>query len=251
MTANDTRKLYQAVAQAIADAIAAGQFSPGQKLPSERELTETYQVSRPTIREAMIALEIRGIVEARHNAGVYVARVAPPAVPEPDLDIGAFELTEARKLIEGEGAALAAKTITDAEIAELYDLLEEMKHDFGEDVMNDTADRNFHLKIAEATRNAALVFVVETLWDLRYKAILTREIFKRARTKGISSFVGDHKAVVDALQSRDAAAAKVAMQSHLTNVMEELLAATELDVVEKAQREFQRKKRELLLRTQG
>lgn len=251
MTTNDTRKRYQVVAQAIADAIAGGRYLSGQKLPSERELTETYEVSRPTIREAMIALEIRGIVEARHNAGVYVAQVAPPAAPEPDLDIGAFELTEARKLIEGESAGLAARTITDQEVTELYGLLEDMRHDFGEDVMNDTADRNFHVKIAEATRNAALVFVVETLWDLRYKAILTREIFKRARTKGISSFVGDHKAIVDALQARDSNAAKVAMQTHLTNVMEELLVATELEVVEKAQLEFQRKKRELLLRTQG
>ena len=66
MTAtNDTRKLYQAVAEAITRDIAAGRSLPGQKLPSERELTELHDVSRPTIREAMIALEIRGIVEAR------------------------------------------------------------------------------------------------------------------------------------------------------------------------------------------
>jgi len=122
------QKLYESVTTAIADAIAEGRYAPGQKLPSERELTETYSVSRATIREAMIALAIRGLVEARHNAGVFVAAVAPPAAPEPDLDIGAFELTEARKLIEGEAAALAAKCITDVEVAELYRLLEDMKH---------------------------------------------------------------------------------------------------------------------------
>lgn len=248
-TTNDARKLYQGVANAIAEAIAAGRYAPGQKLPSERELTETYDVSRATIREAMIALSIRGIVEPRHNAGVYVAEVAPPPAPEPDLDIGAFELTEARKLIEGESAALAAKCITDEEVAALYALLEDMKRDFDRNVMDDSADRAFHFQIARATRNAAMSLVVETLWDLRYKAPLTREIFHRARRVGIPAFVDDHRAIVDALRERDAPAARAAMQAHLTHVMEELLSATETEVVQKAKEEFDRKRKELLLRS--
>ncbi len=250
-TTNSARKLYQGVTTAIAEAIAEGRYLPGQKLPSERELTETYNVSRATIREAMIALAIRGLVEARHNAGVFVAAVAAPPAPEPDLDIGAFELTEARKLIEGEAAALAAKCITDEEVAALYALLDDMKRDFERDVENDSADRDFHFKIVRATRNAALCFVVETLWDLRYKAPLTREIFRRARSVGISAFVDDHRAVVDALRDRNAAAARTAMQAHLTNVMEELLAATETEVVKKAKDEFNKKRHELLKRSQG
>ena len=247
-TTKDARKLYQAVAEAITRDIAAGLYLPGQKLPSERELTERLNVSRPTIREAMIALEIRGIVEARHNSGVFVARVAPPP-SEADLDIGAFELTEARKLIEGEAAALAARAINDEEVERLYALLEEMKRDFETDTSDDSADRNFHLTIAAATRNAALVLVIETLWDLRYKAPLTREIFRRARVVGISAFVDDHKQVADAMRDRDPAAARAAMQAHLDNVMEELLEATELEVVRKAQDEFKKRRDELLLRT--
>lgn len=130
MTANDARKLYQTVAQRVAEAIETGRYRPGQKLPSERELTELYNVSRPTIREAMIALEIRGLVEARHNAGVFVAAAPPPPASTPaDLDIGAFGLTEARKLVEGETAALAAKTISDEEVASLYDLLDRIGGD--------------------------------------------------------------------------------------------------------------------------
>jgi GntR family transcriptional repressor for pyruvate dehydrogenase complex len=249
-SSNEARKLYQGVATAIADAIAAGRYVPGQKLPSERELTETYKVSRATIREALIALSIRGIVEARHNAGMYVSEVAPPATPEPDLDIGAFELTEARKLIEGESAALAAKSITDQEVETLYALLDDMKRDFEQDVMDDSADRRFHFTIAKATRNAAMSLVVETLWDLRYKAALTKEIFRRARTVGISAFVDDHRAIVDALRDRNAAAARAAMQAHLTHVMEELLAATETEVVEKARADFEKRRNELLLRSQ-
>ena len=248
-TTNDARKLYQTVAAAVARDIADGRYLPGQKLPSERELTELHNVSRPTIREAMIALEIRGIVEARHNAGVFVSKIAPPPADEPDLDIGAFELTEARKLIEGEAAALAARAINDEEVERLYALLEEMKRDFETDTSDDSADRNFHLTIAAATRNAALVLVIETLWDLRYKAPLTREIFRRARVVGISAFVDDHKQVADAMRDRDPAAARAAMQAHLDNVMEELLEATELEVVRKAQDEFKKRRDELLLRT--
>ena len=248
-TTNDARKLYQTVAAAVARDIAEGRYLPGQKLPSERELTEQHNVSRPTIREAMIALEIRGIVEARHNAGVFVARIAPPPAEEPDLDIGAFELTEARKLIEGEAAALAARTITDDEIATLYRLLDDMKQAFETDVADDSADRTFHMTIATATRNAALIFVIETLWDLRYKAPLTREIFRRARHVGISAFVDDHRHVADALKARDANAARQAMQAHLNNVMEELLEATELEVVRQAQDDFKKRRDELLLRT--
>lgn len=246
---NATRKLYQGVANAIADAISAGRYAPGQKLPSERELTETYNVSRATIREAMIALSLRGLVEPRHNAGMFVASVTPPAEPEPDLDIGAFELTEARKLFEGEAAALAARCITDEEVAELYALLDAMGHDFERDVMDDSADRQFHLKIAKATRNAAIGFVVETLWDLRYKAPLTKEIFHRARTAGISAFDDDHRAIVDALRDRDPNAARAAMQAHLTHVMEELLAATETEAVERVKADFERQREQFLRRT--
>jgi GntR family transcriptional repressor for pyruvate dehydrogenase complex len=246
----ETRKLYQYVAEAIAASIREGRYLPGQKLPSERELTEAHNVSRPTIREALIALEIRGIVEARHGSGVFVANVAPPPAPEPDLDIGAFELTEARKLIEGEACALAAKTISDEEIAELRLLLDEMKREFRRDVMTDIADRKFHLAIAQATRNAAIVFVVEALWDMRYKAPLAQEIFSRARRVGISAFVEDHNLVVEALSRRDPAAARQAMQAHLTNVMQELLQATELEVVRKAKDEFDKRRHELLMRSQ-
>lgn len=250
MTANDARKLYQSVAQSVAEAIETGRYQPGQKLPSERELTELYNVSRPTIREAMIALEIRGLVEARHNSGVFVAAALPPPSDDPDLDIGAFGLAEARKLVEGETAALAAKTITDEEVSALYILLDRIGRDFERDVLDDSADRSFHLTIAKATRNAALLHIVETLWDLRHKAPLTREMFRRARTIGISPFLNDHKAIVDALAARDPDASRRAMQAHLTNVMEELLLTTEVEAVQKTRDDISRQRREWLARTE-
>src|SRR3954464_8439555 len=112
-TTTGKKKLYQAVVESIVQSIRAGTFKHGQRLPSERDLAEEFGVSRPTIREAMLALEIRGMVEARHGSGVYVTDNPPDQQAAPELDIGAFELTEARALFEGEAAALAATIITD------------------------------------------------------------------------------------------------------------------------------------------
>ena len=155
--APDTRKLYQQVAAAITEAIAAGRYQSGQRLASERDLAEEFGVSRPTIREAMLALEIRGLVEARHGSCVDVTDAPPDPAGGPELDIGAFELTEARALFEGEAAALAATTISDEELARLEEILAEMVQENAGDVRGEQADRRFHVAIAQATRNAAIV----------------------------------------------------------------------------------------------
>jgi GntR family hexuronate regulon transcriptional repressor len=198
----ETRKLYQQVANAIAESIREGAFQPGHRLPSERDLAEDYKVSRPTVREAMIALEIRGLVEARHGSGVYVTE-APPRGPAPELDIGAFELTEARRLIEGESCALAATTITDEELADLAAILDDMVEENEHDVRGDLADRRFHVTIARATRNSALVTVIENLWDLRYKSPLCRAMLERARQVGVRPLIDDHQEILSALKARD------------------------------------------------
>src|SRR5258708_23920931 len=94
-TVNSLRR-YQQVAATIERAIAQGQYQPGQRLASERDLAEEFGVSRPTVRRAVIALEMRGLLESRQGSGVYVRRpsVAAPASPR-DLDIGAFDQAEA------------------------------------------------------------------------------------------------------------------------------------------------------------
>ncbi len=125
-SAKQTTRLYQALAEKLTRLIASGEFKPGDRLPAERELAAMYNVSRPTVREAVIALEIEGLVEVRIGSGVYVISQTPSREGV-ERDIGAFELTEARILIEGEAAALAAANITDEEIAELERLLAEME----------------------------------------------------------------------------------------------------------------------------
>src|SRR3954470_21291793 len=97
----DAQKLYQQIARRIAASIEDGRYGPGDRLPSERELADDFGVSRPTVRDAMIALEFQGLVEARQGSGVYVnAQTAPGADEAAEVEVGALELTEARRLFE-------------------------------------------------------------------------------------------------------------------------------------------------------
>jgi GntR family hexuronate regulon transcriptional repressor len=240
----ETKKLYQQVANAVEADIRSGKFAPGQRVPSERDLAEQFGVSRPTVREAMLALEIRGLVEARHGSGIYVAEPGPLAAETADLDIGAFELTEARALFEGEAAALAATTISEDELAELEDILADMVEENEGDAKGEQADRRFHVAIAEATHNAAIVSVVETLWDLRYRSPLCRHILDKARHVGVKPRIDEHRRLLDALAARDAQAARRAMREHLERVIEGLLAATELEAVELARTQAAAKRSE-------
>jgi len=115
----DGRRLYQQAAATIAAAIQRGDYRPGQRIPSERDLAEEHKVSRPTIREALIALEVTGLIRSRHGSGIFVVDHPSSDALSLSLDIGAFELTEARRLFEGETAALAALSITEADLARL------------------------------------------------------------------------------------------------------------------------------------
>jgi GntR family transcriptional repressor for pyruvate dehydrogenase complex len=244
----ETRKLYQQVANSLAETIRAGTYKPGQRLPSERDLAEQFNVSRPTVREAMIALEIQGMVEARHGSGIYVTeRVEPENVP-PELDIGAFELTEARRLFEGEACALAATLITEEQIADLEAILKDMIDENDRNVAGENADRRFHMTIARATRNSAIVTVVENLWDLRYKSPLCVAMLRRARQVGNKPLIDDHRAIIDSLKSRDPKAARTAMHEHLGRVVENLLVSTELDAMERARSESAARREEIARR---
>jgi GntR family transcriptional regulator, hexuronate regulon transcriptional repressor len=227
-------RLYQSVAEKIARSIASGEYSPGHRLPAERELAQLYDVSRPTIREAIVALEIDGLVEVRIGAGVFVISATPNAAAA-KMDIGAFELTEARLLFEGEVAALAAAHVTDAEIAELKQLLAEMdRANEKGDGSGELVDRKFHVMIGDITRNSAMRQVVEQFWTIRNRSPQCVRIFEKSRAKGYKPVVNEHLAIVEALENRDPIAARAAMRGHLNQVLQYLLDATELEAIEEA-----------------
>jgi DNA-binding FadR family transcriptional regulator len=226
----EPRRLYEQIAQKISSDIAKGTYSVGQRLPSERDLAQACGVSRPTVREAIIALEIDGLVEVRLGSGVYVAHRNPPTGHAAAKDIGPFELLEARRAIEGEACAMAALRITDEELAKLNELLAEMRTDNrqNEIVMSEDADRRFHEVIALATQNSAVVAAVQMLWDTRARSPQAHLIDDRVRERGLKPPIAEHAAIVRALKRRDPAAARAAMHKHLNGVLERQLQHTEV-----------------------
>lgn len=237
MAETDIRKAYQRVADAVLQAIRKGALQAGQRLPPERDLAIEYGVSRPTIREAMIALEVMGLVKSRHGSGVYITDTIPPDTTSVDVDIGAFELTEARIFFEGEVAALAATSATDQDIAELEMLLEEMRRENADPNGAENSDRRFHLAIANATRNAAMIQVVMLLWDMRTQSQLHTFTQDRARARGLQPRIEEHRQIVEAIRAHDPRAARASMRDHLRRVIETLFEATEIEAVERARTE--------------
>ena len=158
----DSQKLYRKIALAITAAITDGRYGPGEKLPSERELADSFGVSRPTIRDAMIALEFQGLVEARQGSGVYVNVSASVPEDTAELEVNALEWTEARRLFEGEACALAAATASEAQLTLLDHMVNEMSRDLGDDQI-ERLEREIHLAIALATGNVAIAAGVEEL----------------------------------------------------------------------------------------
>lgn len=228
-------RLYLGVVRHLEQAIESGVYPVGGRLPSERELSDELEVSRPVVREAIIVLESRGLVQTRHGAGVFVQSDGKGAnIETADSDAGPFEVIEARRLVEGEIAALAAGLVTDRQLEELQGLIHRIADKQLDEATREKADRAFHVELARITENDVLAGMVETLWDIRYQSPLCEYFFRRARDIGIEPPVDEHQKVLDALKARDADAARLAMREHLARVTENLLMATEQDVRDRA-----------------
>src|ERR671913_525654 len=159
LQAVENRRLYRQIADQIAALIESGEYGPGARLPPERDLAKQLGVSRPSVREALIALEVEGYVEVRIGSGVYVLGPRPASREELPADSGPFELIKARWLIEAECAAMAARTATKAQVRAIGEALEAMEVARQKPGMPLAEDRLFHLRIAEASNNSALALV--------------------------------------------------------------------------------------------
>ena len=228
------QRLYHKVANQILELIDSGVFPPGSRLPGERDLAEKFGVSRVSIREAEIALQAQGRLDIRVGSGAYVLDGGGQlgrGLPK----VGPFELTEARALFESEAAALAAPIITDEAIAELEGYIEIMMRPNGK-ISPEEADRLFHLTIAKSTNNAAIIFTIENMWKMRSEAVQVQKVYNSVCQNNPSHRENEHKEILEALKARDSAAARTAMRSHFTRMIEALLVASE----EEAYREVKR-----------
>ncbi|PVX85037.1 FadR/GntR family transcriptional regulator [Paraburkholderia unamae] len=219
---------YVGLAKQIYELIASGDFGPGARLPSERTLAERFAVSRTQVREAIIALEVRGAVEVRVGSGIYVTEVreAPAATFELPRGPGPIETLRARALIEAEIAALAATERKDADLDRLFAALRAMRENMDDKSANESADREFHLGIAEATGNAVLRHMVAAMWDGSRSDPLWKKIEEHFHTPGLrAASQEDHQRIFSAIMARDAQGAREAMQAHLARVIGEFTQA--------------------------
>jgi len=219
----DNRRLYRQITEQIIRLIDAGEYKPGDRLPAERELAVQLSVSRPTVREALIALEVEGRVEIRGGAGVFVLEKTVESTPAlgavgSGMPIpGPFEVLFARDLIEPEVAALAAKNATDEQLANISRALGEMVCCSVSDPKHVEYDRHFHFSLAEASGNSALVLAIQALWTPREQPVYlrleghfhTEQVWQRA--------IIEHREILEAVKRKDAKAARAAMHRHLKN----------------------------------
>jgi len=220
LQAVEPRRLYRQIADQIRTLIGKGEVAPGARLPAERDLARQLGVSRPSLREALIALEVEGLLDVRVGSGIYVSHAdGRERTAHLASDIagasGPFEVIRARWMIEGECAALAAKNGTAAQLRAIRRAHANLQKEAKRHHNPLDADRAFHVAIAQATGNSALELVVQTLWDQRvgplYRALETKLEYPAMAEET----TGEHEAVLSAILARDPGAARSAMRRHM------------------------------------
>ena len=211
------RRLYRQIADQLRMLIERGEFAVGTRLPPERDLAVQLGVSRPSVREALIALEVEGLVEVRMGSGIYVRQGEPDSARQAVTGEGPLETIRARQLIESELAATAARTMKKAQIGGLRDAIRMMEDESSAGQMPSRGDRLFHTRIAEASENSVLLRVVTELFDERHNPMFEQlgSHFETARSWAAA--IAEHRTVVDAIAARSPDAARMAMAHHLAS----------------------------------
>lgn len=219
-------KLSQTVIRQIELLILRGILRPGERLPSERELSERMDVSRPSLREAVGDLQERGLLVARPNAGIYVADVLGSAFAPALVDLfsrhdeAVFDYIAFRRDMEGLAAERAARLASDTDLMVINAIYAKMEAAHGKRDPSDEAalDAEFHMAIIEASHNVVMLHMMRSMFDLlRQGVFYNRQMMFKARTTR-EALLDQHRAINAALQARDPAAARSAIEAHLTYV---------------------------------
>jgi len=210
------KRIYQDIVTQIQRLLGDGRLKPGQQLPSERELSELFQVSRASVREALRALESMGFVEIRSGEGTYVAStveslLSPLAFAIRHERDALREIFEARRLLEPEIAALAAERANPSEVRRLEAILEEQGRQIAKGEIGVETDSAFHSALARAAKNKVFLrldnAMVESLREIRERSLQTDG--RAARS------LAGHQKILKAIRARNPAKARKAMLEHL------------------------------------
>ncbi len=218
-------RIYEDIVQQIMGLVTSGKLKSGDQLPPERELSETFQVSRASVREAIRALESMGLVESRPGNGTYISANRVESIIQPLATLllhekdGLLELLEARKVIEPHLTYLAAKRATLEDIERMERILAEQEAQIAAGGTGVEADTAFHNALAEASKNKVLLRLVNGIVDLlaesREKALQTGDRPKKSLSM--------HRDVMTAIKKGDAKGAERAMRKHIEAVKGHIL----------------------------
>ncbi len=207
----DARKLYVRVAESIGDTLMAGRYSRGDRLPAERDLAQHFGVSRPTIREALLSLEVQGLVELRKSVGITVTLNGPRDSVVPDSDGGALDLLQSRRMFEGEVAALAAINATGDSLTELAQALTQLTVLREADA--EAPFRDFHVRLARICANNVTTACIANLWSPHRGDHNLQTRLDAGVRLNHAAWCASHERIFIAISTRDAAAARTAMNA--------------------------------------
>lgn len=223
----ERRRVYAQIAEQLLAQIGSRRLRPGDALPPERELTQTFQVGRSSIREALRMLESQGVIAPASGGAFVVADAANPLETSLrllftlDEQAGMHDLFELRRIIECEAAALAAERHRDEHLDEMDAAIAEMDASLAESARGDTfieADVRFHLAVAEATGNRLVLHSMHAVRDVLRRALIT--VFHIPQSP--ESAVVEHRAIRAAVAAGDAGRASAEMRAHLSRVQSDV-----------------------------
>lgn len=224
-----TRKISGEIIEQIKKMILSGELKPGDKLLSERELSEELRVSRASVREALSALELMGLIEVRPGEGTHIKKASVEDIIQPlsmmllmQKDF-AEDVLEVRKILEVGCARLAAVRRTDKELEAMDQALIQMEADINNDRLGAEADMRFHYTIALASHNILLIRLMNTIADsIQENLRENREML--FNTPGTSDrLLKEHTAVYNAIKNQEPEEARNLMLQHLEMVQKEML----------------------------
>jgi len=243
LIAVEPQRLYRQIAEQLRAGMLSGEFAVGSRLPAERDLSKQLSVSRSSVREALIALEVEGWVEVRTGSGIYVLdrskangnknainNIAIQAINTPANGVnegenplfsenkaewGPLELIRARRVVEGETAAIAALQAKRKDIDAMGKALRMMQTEAAAGILPLDGDRAFHTAIVQASGNEVLIDTVQSFWDSRRGPIFERLVGYFETLQSWQAAIAEHSAILEAIQAHDAAAARTAMHAHM------------------------------------
>jgi len=223
-------RLSDAISEQLEQLIVDGTLRPGELLPAERNLSKRLDVSRPSLREALLKLEARGLLRAGRGGSLAVTDVSAPTITDPLVHLlhrhpkAAQDVQEVRYGLEAMAAYYAAINATRADLNKLRRTFNAMQKQLGKhDALADAgADTEFHMTIAEASKNVALVHIVHGIFNLlRTSSYLARDLLYRQQ-ENIPILHEQHAAIFDAIVARDPETARSAAQLHFAFVQASL-----------------------------